>query len=71
MKTAAVVIDDWKLQTFKNHLDRAGLAYTEHPGVSRDTLTIRVNFESLEKIQPVIEAANAECARCKNNQKLH
>lgn len=32
MKTAGVVIDDWKLPIFKRHLDGAGSKYTEFLG---------------------------------------
>lgn len=67
MKTAAVIIDDWKLATFKKHLDAANYKFTQHPGVTKDTLTLRVSYEWVAKLQPVIEAANAECARIKNS----
>jgi len=62
MKTAGVVIDDWKLQIFKKHLDAAGYAYTEHPGITEDTLTLRVKYEWVAELKPIIEAANKECA---------
>lgn len=65
MKTAAVVIDAWKLPIFKRHLDKAGYKYTENPGVASDTLTLRVSYEWVAQLQPVIVAANDECARSK------
>lgn len=61
MKTAAVVMDDWKLPTFKKHLDAAGYAYTEHPGITKGTLTLKVKYEWVAALKPIIEAANAEC----------
>ena len=62
MKTAAVAIDDWKLQTFKKHLDAAGYSWTVGPGVTHDTLILSVKFEWVRELKQIIEAANAECA---------
>jgi len=62
MKTAAVAIDDWKLPTFKRHLDAVGYSYTVGPGVTHDTLILKVKFEWVRELKPIIEAANAECA---------
>jgi hypothetical protein len=42
---AGVVIDDWKLPIFKRHLDAAGFTYTQHPGVTKDTITLKVLTE--------------------------
>jgi hypothetical protein len=61
MKTAAVVIDSWKLATFKRHLSGAGFDFTEQPGITPDTLILNVKYEWVAKLQPVIEAANKEC----------
>lgn len=65
MKKAAVAIDDWKLPTFKKHLGDAGYSYTEHPGVTKDTLLLQVQYEWVADLQPIIEAANKECANAK------
>lgn len=59
---AGVVIDDWKLPVFKRHLDAAGFKYTQHPGVTPDTITLKVITEWVHKLQPVVKAANDECA---------
>jgi hypothetical protein len=63
MKTAGVFIDDWKLPVFKRHLDKAGYNYEVRPGLTEDTLKLMVKFEWVSKLQPVIEAANEECAK--------
>jgi len=65
VKTAAVVIDAWKLPTFKRHLDAAGRTYSEHPGIDKGTLTLRVKYEWVADLKPIIEAANTECANAK------
>lgn len=65
MKKAAVLIDSWKLPTFKKHLDAAGYTYTEGEGVTSNTLTLMVNFEWVAELQPIVQAANDECAKQK------
>lgn len=67
-KTAGVLIDDWKLPIFKKHLDRAGYAYTEHSGTTKDTLTLRVQYKWVADLKPIIEAANKECANTKQTK---
>lgn len=62
MKTAAVLIDDWKLPIFERHLKKAGYKYEVKTGVTKDTLTLRVKYEWVAELQPVIVAANQECA---------
>lgn len=64
-KTAAVAIDDWKLPVFKRHLDAAGYAYTEHPGITRGTLLLRVKYAWVGRLKPIIQAANDECRTTK------
>lgn len=65
MKTAGVVIDEWKLPIFKKHIDASGYSYTEHPGVTKDTLMLRVKYEWVADLKPIIEAANTECENAK------
>ena len=59
-KTAGVVIDDWKLPIFKRHLESSGYSYSEHSGL-QGTLILRVKYQWLRELKPVIEAANEEC----------
>lgn len=66
--TAGVCIDSWKLPIFKRHLDLAGYEYSEHPGITPNTLTIKVKYEWVHKLKPIIEAANAECAQNRGRQ---
>ena len=67
MKTAGVVIDDWKLSIFKRHLDAAGFTYTQHPGLTKDTLLLKVKTEWISTLQPVIEAAQKEAHDARRN----
>lgn len=62
MKTAGVALDAWKLPVFKKHLDAAGYKYTEHRGPSANVLVLKVEYEWVAKLLPVIKAANDECA---------
>ncbi len=66
-KIAAVVIDTWKLPIFKKHLDKAGRSYTEHGHLTGDSLLLKVKYELVADIQPIIEAAQLECANAKRN----
>jgi hypothetical protein len=63
MKTAAVVIDNWKLPIFVKHLDKAGYSYTVHPKTVTKITVLRVQYEWVSEIQPIIEAANKECSK--------
>lgn len=65
MKTAAVVIDKWKLPIFSKHLKEAGYSYDTAPGLTADTHTLKVQYEWVAKLQPIIEAAQKECAGLK------
>jgi hypothetical protein len=60
-----IAIDSWKLPIFKKHLDKAGFAFTENPGLSKDTLTLMVECEWIGTLKPIVEAANRECAKVK------
>ncbi len=67
MSTGAVFIDSWKLPIFRKHLDAAGYSYTEHPGITANTLTLRVKYKWVANLKPIIEAANKECANAKHH----
>jgi hypothetical protein len=65
MKTAAVIIDSWKLTIFKKHLDGANYIYTHHAGPGRDIITLQVKYDWAANLKPIVEAANTECAKTK------
>lgn len=62
MITAGIAIDKWKLPIFKRHLDAAGFEYTEHKGLTPIMMLLKVKTPSAFKLQPVVEAAQRECA---------
>lgn len=62
MIKAAVMIDDWKLNIFKVHLDKAGYSFTKNPGLTPNTLNLTVMTNSVLELKPVIAEAN-EAAR--------
>lgn len=68
MKDAGIVMDNWKLPIFKKHLDAAGYTYTEPSRFTGDTLVLQVHYDWAHKLQPIVEAANAECANIKRSQ---
>jgi hypothetical protein len=66
-KVAAVALDDWKLPIFKKHLDAAGYKY-EHPvNLTTDAknLILKVHYEWVHELKPIIEAAQRECAEAR------
>jgi len=63
LKNAAVIIDSWKLAIFEKHLKAAGYNYTIGKSITPNTLTLRVDYEWVAQLQPIIQAANDECAR--------
>ncbi len=69
MKTAAVFIDSWKLPIFKKHLEESKYSYTEHAGITKDTLKLSVSYDWIANLKPIIEAANAECAGMKGRKR--
>lgn len=61
-KTAAVALDDWKLPIFKKHLDLAGYKYDGPVPFTDGTLILKVQYEWVYELKPIIEAAHRECA---------
>jgi hypothetical protein len=59
------MLDDWKLPVFKKHLDAAGYKYEEPVPFTDGTLTLKVHYEWVHELQPIIEAAQRECAKSK------
>lgn len=61
MRTAAVVIEKWKLPVFSRHLREASYSYDTEAGPTNDTHTLKVPYESVAALQVVVEAAQKEC----------
>ena len=59
-RKAGVVIDTYKLKTFEDALTRGKFKWKRHPGITKDTLTLKVEYDdtTFDKLQKVIEAAN-------------
>lgn len=62
MRTAAVIIDTWKLPVFERHLKKAGYVFGQTASVAKDTLVLRVAYTDVKKLRPVIADAQVECA---------
>ena len=60
---AGIVIDNWKLEIFRKHLQQ--FKFTEHPGLTPKTLLLKVECDSVEQIKPAIEAAEKACRKRK------
>lgn len=62
---AAIAIDNWKLQIFEHHLSDAGYQFEQHPGLTKDTLTLTVETSCPKELEVVVRAANAEARKRK------
>ncbi len=62
MMKVAIAIDDWKLPIFQKTLDKKGYKYTKHPGLTPNTLFLKVETDTIGKLQPIIERMNQEAA---------
>ena len=60
MITAGIMIDDWKFPIFKKRLTDTGYSFTKLPGITKDTLLLQVETESLESLKLTVEKINAE-----------
>jgi hypothetical protein len=67
MKTAAIVLDDWKLPTFKRMLDAAGYEYKQFQGVTADTVTLKIKTHDLSKLAPLVREMENTVQRIKAN----
>lgn len=67
MLKIGIAIDKWKLPIFQKHLESNGYEYEEHPGVTEDTLLLKVLAESQDEVQAIAEAASLECRNIKNH----
>ena len=60
MMKAAIVLDDWKLSIFERHLTEAGYTFEKFPGVTNNTLTLKVPTLSVSELGEVVKVANTE-----------
>ncbi len=61
-KIAGVGLDRWKLPIFKKHLDAAGFKYDDPVPFTPGTVILKVHYEWVHQLKPIIEAAQEECA---------
>lgn len=63
MKKAAIVMDEWKLSIFNQHLTNAGYKYVKFPGPVKGTLTLNVETNNVDHLTEVIEEAVQACEK--------
>lgn len=66
---AGIFIDRWKLPIFKRHLDTAGFTYTKHPGLTPDTLLLKITCDRVHTVLPIVKNANDACFGAKGNER--
>jgi hypothetical protein len=59
---AGIYIDDYKLPVFERRLAESGYAWDKSPGITRDTLLLRVTTDNPQALAHVISEANAEAS---------
>lgn len=68
MKTAAIVIEAWKLEIFTRRLCAGSYSYTQHPGIRPDWITLKVPYDgdaALPALAAVVKSAQLEAhERC-------
>lgn len=67
MKTAAIVIDGWKLPIFKEGLDREGYQYFVHEWPI-NCYTLKVEVERVGELVPIVDAMNKAAAEYKKSK---
>ena len=73
MKIAAIIVDTWKLPIFTRVLDREDFQYTQHSGITKATVLLKVEVntfslsDAVSILKPFVEEANSEAARSKMN----
>lgn len=65
-KVAGIGLDDWKLPIFRKHLDAAGYKYEDPVRFTEGTSVLKVHYKWVHELQPIIEAAQRECAERKS-----
>ena len=63
-----ILVDNWKLDVFKRHLDAGGLKYTIHAMGNGDQLSLlKVSFylSEFDKLNAIVHAAPHECEESK------
>ncbi len=68
-KQGGILVDNWKLDVFKRHLDAGGFKYTIHAMENGDELSLlKVSFylSEFDKLNAIVHAAAHECEESKN-----
>ena len=60
---AAICIDAWKLPIFERHLTQSGFTFETHPGITDDSLTLKVDTDSGGDLVNACTQANLEASR--------
>jgi len=57
MKTAGIIVDNWKLPIFKSNLDEHGYSYKEE-AFTKDTVILKVEVHKIAHITPLVHRMN-------------
>lgn len=65
-KRVAIVVDNWKLNTFTKVLFDSGYSFSHGDGLTRESKNIYVMTNDPKKLKQVVEECNRKCAASQN-----
>lgn len=68
IQTIGIAVDNWKLPIFKDRLQKAGFAFTEHPGLAENATLLKVETTNVQRIARLVNEAHAACALSKRKE---
>lgn len=67
MKKVGVVIDDWKIGTFTDHFNRAGIKFSQFNGPVDGCITLTVETDDVNEVGKVVRKANKAAKKSRLN----
>lgn len=63
VQKAGIVVDDWKLPTFRKRLKKAGFDFVEVGPFTKGTTVLTIETADVLRLKGVLERCHSECAR--------
>lgn len=60
-----IAVDNWKSKILKKDLSEAGFEYTEHEGITKDSIILKVETSDVERLEVVVIEADNKAIRSK------
>lgn len=66
MKTAAVIIDAWKLSYFKQNLEKAGFKFKKFNGPTQGLITLKIKTDDVNSLAKTLKYIVANISKTKH-----